>query len=128
MEDGEDLQLAIYSKLFHPVANYCATSYFIITEGLLFTTCKDAFRNGFILRRDSNYIDTYTGVLQRIENTIQFRRKELKQGTIEVGENSSTEDLEIFEKSEASYIIPKKEKNTKCRSEYNDYVTFIDTE
>ena len=75
-----------------------------------------------------NYIDTYKDILERIENTIQFRRKELKAGTIEVGENIPTSDLEIFSKSEDSYIIPKKEKDTKCRSEYNDYVTFIDTE
>ena len=87
MEDGEDLQLAIYSKIFHPTAGYCPTSYFIITDGLLFTTCKDAFSNGIILRRDSIYTDTYASVLERIENTIQFRRKELKEGTIEVGEN-----------------------------------------
>lgn len=128
MEDGEDLQLAIYSKLFHPVADYCPTSYFIITEGLLYTTCKDAFSKGFILRRDINYVDTYSSVLERIENTIVFRMKELKEGAVEVGENIATADLEIFSKSEASYIIPRKEKGTKCRSEYNDYVTFIDTE
>ncbi len=128
MEDGEDLQLAIYSKIFHPMANYCATSYFIISKGLLYSTCKDAFSNGIILRHGRTYTETYTDVLKRIENTVMFRRKEFNDGRIEVGENVCTDDLDIFQQDPSSYIIPKMEKKTKCRSEYNIYETFIDTE
>lgn len=129
MEDGEDLQLAIYSRIFHPTARTCPTSYFIITEGLLFTTCRDAFTNGIILRQDADYIDTYTSVLQKIEKTIHYRRKELDSGHIEVGENVGIDELEIFSPDmKDSFIIPKQEKKVKCLSTYNDYVTFIDTE
>jgi ATP-dependent helicase/nuclease subunit B len=128
MQDREDFQLAIYSKIFHPAAGYCPTSYFIISDGSLFTTCKDAFSKGIILRHDSIYIDTYADVLKRIENTIQFRRKEFRKGRIEVGENVPTGELDIFQLDIAEYIIPKQEKKTKCSSLYNDYLTFIDTE
>jgi hypothetical protein len=128
MENQEDLQLAIYSKIFHDTAGYCPTSYFIISEGSLFTTCADAFRNGFILRPEDDYKDTYTSVLQKIETTIQFRRQELKEGRIEVGEQVSTDELDIYNKREDSYIIPKKKNDIKCSSDYNDYETFIDTE
>ncbi|MDQ2862684.1 MAG: PD-(D/E)XK nuclease family protein, partial [Bacteroidota bacterium] len=128
MEDGQDLQLAIYSKIFHPLANFCPTSYFIITDGLLFTTCKEAFKNGIILRHDIHYTATYAEVIQKIENTTKFRRKELSQGKIEIGESVCMEDLDVFELDSDSYILPIVEKKTKCRSDYNDYVTFIDTE
>ncbi|MEP6949262.1 MAG: PD-(D/E)XK nuclease family protein [Ginsengibacter sp.] len=128
MEDGEDLQLAIYSKIFHPLANYCPTSYFVITEGLLFTTCKDAFNTGIILRQGSNYVNTYSNVLNKIDSTIKFRRKEFSEGKIEVGENVSIDELDIFNLDKNSYIVPKQESSVKCRSDYNDYVTFIDTE
>ncbi len=128
MQDGEDLQLAIYSKIFHPAAGYWPTSYFIISDGLLFTTCKEAFTNGIILRHNSIYADTYADVLKRIGNTVKFRRNEFREGKIEVGENILTEELDIFRLDMANYIIPQQEKKAKCSSLYNDYLTFIDTE
>ena len=128
MEDGEDFQLAIYSKIFHPAAGYCPTSYFIISDGLLFTPCSDAFSKGIILRHESMYADTYADVLKRIENTTRFRRNEFRQGRIEVGENVPEEELDIFHLDPATYIIPKEEKKVKISSSYNDYLTFIDTE
>lgn len=128
MEDGEDLQLAIYSKIFHPIAKFCATSYFIISDGLLFTTSNDAFFKGIILRQNIIYSETYAHVLHKIENTIKFRRKEFSKGTIEVGENVPAEDLDVFGLDPENYIIPKLENKAKISSMYNDYVTFINTE
>ena len=67
-------------------------------------------------------------ILKRIENTIQFRQKEFSESTIEVGENVSIEELNIFKLDTANYIIPKQEKKVKTMSGFNGYVTFIDTE
>ncbi len=67
-------------------------------------------------------------MINKIDNTTKFRKKELSEGKIEVGENVCTEDLNIFSVDETSYIIPNQEKGIKCISGYNDYVTFIDTE
>jgi ATP-dependent helicase/nuclease subunit B len=128
MQDGEDFQLAIYSKIFHQAAGYCPTSYFIISDGSLFTTCKAAFGKGIILRYDGIYTNTYADVLKRIGNTVKFRRNEFRKGKIEVGENILTEELDIFQLDMTNYIIPRQEKKSKCRSLYNDYLTFIDTE
>ncbi len=128
MEDGEDLQLAIYSKIFDPLAKYCATSYFIISDGSLFTTCEDAFKKGRILRKHSIYSETYAHVLHKIENTIKFRKKEFSKGIIEVGENVTAEELDVFSLDPENYIIPKIENKSKIPSMYNEYVTFIDTE
>jgi hypothetical protein len=109
-------------------AHNCPTSYFIITEGLLFTTCKDAFTNAIQLRQDLDYADTYKTVLSKIEKTIQFRRNELYSGLIEAGENVDVNDLKIFSQDVNAYIIPKQERKLKSASTYNDYITFIDTE
>jgi hypothetical protein len=128
MQDGDDLQLAIYSRIFDPLASFCATSYFIIIDGLLFTTCKDAFNNGISLRHDLVYSNTYATALNRIENTIKFRRKELSNGKIEVGEQVCTVDLDVFNLDEKTHILPAMKEKAKVASEYNDYQTFIDTE
>jgi hypothetical protein len=128
MNDGGDLQLAIYSRIFHPAAAYCPTSYFIIREGNLYTACADAFRRGHVLRPDEDYAHTYSGLLNRMSATISFRRAELKNGIIEVGEGIATEELDIFKNDGNDFILPPKSGGCKCPSEYNDYVTFIDTE
>ena len=55
-------------------------------------------------------------------------RNEFHEGRIEVGENVPAEALDIFDLDIADYIIPKQEKKVKCPSDYNDHLTFIDTE
>ena len=132
MTGAEDLQLALYSRIFHPLAKHCPTAYFIIRQGILFTSCKDAFKGGHIVNPKNYLGETYGGLLQKMQATIKFRRKELAQGKIEVGEGVGTEAIEIFEQDEETYILPdiKTENKVpyKASSEYNDYTTFIDTE
>ena len=94
----------------------------------MFTTCADAFKEAIILRRDTDYVTTYTSVIRRIENTMHFRHKQLNDGLIEAGENIDIDELEIFSQQEDLFIIPKQEKKQKVASTYNDYITFIDTE
>ena len=60
--------------------------------------------------------------------TIRFRRAELKNGIIEVGEGRGTEELDIFKNDGNDFILPPKSGGCKSSSVYNDYVTFIDTE
>jgi hypothetical protein len=124
----EDLQLAIYSRLFHPEGRHCATSYFIIREGRMLTTCSDFFKGAIVLSEEQNFSETYSHLLQRMQNTIKFRRSELAKGKIEVGDNACIEDLNLFKNNGEEYLLPKIKSRMKVRSEYNDYTTFIDTE
>ena len=132
MTGTEDLQLAIYSRIFHPLAQHCPTAYFIIRQGILFTSCKDAFKGGHIVNTKNYLGETYGELLQKMEETIRFRREELARGRVEAGEGIETADLEIFHLDQEAFILPGIETRNKvpykARLEYNDYTTFIDTE
>ena len=132
MTGTADLQLAIYSRIFHPLAQHCPTAYFIIRQGILFTSCSDAFKGGHIVNPKNFMGETYGELLSRMEETIRFRREELSKGKIEVGEGVPTEALEIFELGTERYILPETKTENKipykARLEYNEYTTFIDTE
>lgn len=132
MTGTEDLQLAIYSKIFHPVAQHCPTAYFIIRQGILFTSCVDAFKGGHIVNQKNYLGETYGQLLKKMEETIRLRRTELSHGRVEVGEAVPAEALEIFQLDSDIYILPETKTENKvpykARAEYNDYTTFIDTE
>ena len=132
MTGTQDLQLAIYSRIFHPLAKHCPTAYFIIRQGILFTSCSDAFKGGHIVNPKNMLGETYGELLTRMETTIKFRRDELAAGKIEVGEAVPAEALDVFQLDAETYILPEtKTENRvpyKASSEYNDYSTFIDTE
>ncbi|MGZ5135452.1 MAG: PD-(D/E)XK nuclease family protein, partial [Flavitalea sp.] len=132
MTGTEDLQLAIYSRIFHPLAKHCPTAYFIIRQGILFTSCVDAFKGGHIVHQKNYLGETYGELLKRMEETIRFRREELAKGMVEVGEAVPTEALDVFGLDAETYILPETKTENKvpykARLEYNDYTTFIDTE
>jgi hypothetical protein len=132
MTGTEDLQLAIYSRIFHPVAQHCPTAYFIIRQGILFTSCADAFKGGHIVNQENYLGETYGQLLKRMEETIRYRRLELASGRIEVGEAIPTEALDVFQLDPGKYILPEKKSENKvlykARMQYNEYTTFIDTE
>src|SRR5215204_1155881 len=132
MTGTEDLQLAIYSRIFHPLAHHCPTAYFIIRQGILFTSRKDAFKGGHIVNSKNYLGESYGVLLKRMENTIRYRRNELAEGKIEVGEAVPAEALEVFELDAETYIHPETKTENKVAykaiSQYNDYTTFIETE
>jgi ATP-dependent helicase/nuclease subunit B len=132
MTGSEDLQLAIYSRIFHPVAQHCPTAYFIIRQGILFTSCADAFKGGHIVNQENYLGETYGQLLKRMEETIRYRRQELAKGRVEVAEAVAEESLDVFQLDKEIFILPptmsENKKKYKARSEYNEYTTFIDTE
>jgi len=132
MTGTEDLQLAIYSRIFHPVAQHCPTAYFIIRQGTLFTSCADAFKGGHIVNQENYLGETYGQLLKRMEETIRYRRQELAKGRVEVGDGVPKEALDVYQLDPERYILPDTRSENKvlykARMEYNDYTTFIDTE
>jgi ATP-dependent helicase/nuclease subunit B len=132
MTGTEDLQLAIYSRIFHPVAQHCPTAYFIIRQGILFTSCADAFKDGHIVNQENYLGETYGQLLKRMEETIRYRRQELAKGRVEVGDAVPAEALDVFQLDPATYILPETRTENKvlykARMDYNEYTTFIDTE
>ena len=132
MTGTTDLQLAIYSRIFHPVAKHCPTAYFIIRQGILFTSCADAFKGGHIVNQKNALGETYSELLERMETTIRFRRTELSIGKVEVGEAVPAEALDIYQLDPETHILPgirtENKVQYKGNSLYNEFTTFIDTE
>lgn len=127
MDEQQDLQLAIYSKVFHKGDSFCPTAYYIIDSKLMFCSDRHAFKDAIQVPRNNDFPAAYRNMMQQVEGIIAERRKELSAGEIEVGECVSTDELPVYN-SAFSSILPKPDKKQKPSSKYNNFSTFIDTE
>lgn len=126
MYDEEDLQLAIYSKIFNKEESFCPTAYFIIENELLFCTDRSAFKKAIIIPPGGRFPANYEDQLQQLQKVVARRREELSKGEIEVGEAVEVAQLSIYQKG-CTELLPSPEKGIKPKSKYNNYSTFIDT-
>ncbi len=94
----------------------------------MLTTCSDFFKGAMKINTEQKFSETYSHLLHRMSNTISFRRSELTKGKIEVGDNACIEDLDIFRNDSEEYLLPEIKGGNKVYSEYNEYMTFIDSE
>jgi len=84
---GADLQLAIYSKLSTEDSSYAHTAYFIIDEAKLIAKDNKAFSSALLPRVDDTSLRTYADIIALMENTFEFRMKELGSGFIDLDTN-----------------------------------------
>jgi hypothetical protein len=123
MKDDRDLQLALYSSLFNDTGGFSPTAYFIISTGRLYTRDQKAFKHGIPAGSD-DWAAAYEHQLAKLFRTVDYRREELKQGKIEMGEGIPIEELEIFSLDPDEYLIPAEKDKFKEPSRFNDYSTF----
>jgi len=80
----EDLQLTLYAYLHEPPGQWAHTGYYIIERGQLITRNKEAFQEAFPVTPDLDQNETYQTILQRMQQTYQWRMDQLSKGSIEV--------------------------------------------
>jgi len=109
IEEGTDLQLALYQKIY-PGAN--ASSYFLLNEGKLLV--RKLSSN--LLGQAVSFIEAMDGVssahtIIAAEKSIDFRKKEFKTGVLEVGYEMPLEELQLgyFINQELEQLYPLQE-------------------
>lgn len=128
MAGNRDFQLAVYSALMRRDDEFIPTAYFILSRGMLLTRSMDAFPNGILVGQDRLQKD-YSILLESIEASVRFRREELKEGRIEVGQGCPIGELDIY--SDGTRYLPDtsggKANKKKTAPKYDDYKTFTES-
>lgn len=85
IRNGEDLQLVLYSYLLSPDNTWAHTAYFIIEEARMIARNRKAFKQATVPPGclDDHY-EASQHILQRMENTYQWRKEQILQGFIEL--------------------------------------------
>ena len=101
IRNEEDLQLALYAHLLAPDTAYPHTAYFIIEKGKLIARNKQAFQHiSPVVSDDADHREIYRRVLQRMEATYHWRRKQILEGAIEVRSVQTLQELDEHYESE----------------------------
>ena len=128
MNDNRDFQLAVYSKISSLPENFIPTAYFILSKGILLSRSQGTFPGGILCGKGELNQD-YRELTESIAKSAEFRRRELSQGKIEVGQDMNASLLEIFQDETRFHpdSSGQKTKKKKVAARYDDFKTFIDS-
>ena len=100
IEENKDIQLALYyAMLKKEMDRNIRTGFFLFNTGNLYTRSEFDGENVKIISVDESGGEDY--VLNKIAESVQFRRKEFSEGKIEIGEEFPLEDLDYYEGKDA---------------------------
>lgn len=84
IRNEEDLQLVIYSKLLTEEQAWAHSAYFIIENGKLIARNNAAFREARAIAPDSQHTEVHPRILARMEQTYQWRVRQIQAGQVEI--------------------------------------------
>jgi len=125
-EEERELQLVIYSLILDKETNEIPTAYFIIDHAVMLARTNIAFNNALVVGLD----DDYKGIHERIKNEIllsyDLRKKEFKEGQIEVGIGFKENELhsELWKEENECVPLLKDSKKRKTGNPYTNYGNF----
>lgn len=103
IEEERDLQLILYREMMRQeTGNSVKTGYFLLNDGKLYTRYN--FKGKGVVQLNSHGKEEE--MLQRIVNSVEYRRSELAKGTLEMGEESSLNALAYHNDTEDMNLIP----------------------
>lgn len=123
VEDDEDLQLAIYSRMAGDMKGYAHAGFYIILGQVLHSKNKKAFKNA-TTPQERDHSQAYSEIWERMENTYQNRMDEFKEGIIKV----QMWDISAKDAKELPYDGINALKLRQKANEYNDYITLAGLE
>lgn len=97
MQNGEDLQLVIYSRLLEGGANWAHTAYFTIESETMIARNRRAFKTAQVTPKvDQSFEEIHQAIWNKIEATYAWRMQEVAAGRIEVRTDDTLEALEDY--------------------------------
>ncbi len=97
IRNEEDLQLVLYSYLLPPDNTWAHTAYFIIEEARMIARNRKAFQRTTIPPGGiDDHHEACQRILQRMENTYQWRRDQILQGLVELRYAQNADALNDF--------------------------------
>ncbi len=94
IQNEEDLQLVLYSKLITEQTDWSHTGYFILDKGELIARNNQAFSDCTALNVDADHIAINERILSKMQATFKWRLEQLNKGQIEIRTKQTQLDLE----------------------------------
>lgn len=121
LSSGEDIQLALYSRLLTGKEGFAHTAFFIIEKARLLVRNTQAFADAQAVQDEVDHTEVYALLLERLEKTYQWRLQQLKSGEVEVRCSHTQSDLEDHYGEELLEILEMKTEN----APFDDYDALI---
>ncbi|MEO1435682.1 MAG: PD-(D/E)XK nuclease family protein, partial [Bacteroidota bacterium] len=91
----EDLQLAFYAKMVGQ-EQWAHTAYFIIKDALMISRNQQGFQEAQAIDPDSDHVQVYTSLWEKMEKTFDWRLQQLQEGKIELRTENTDHLLDAF--------------------------------
>jgi len=97
IQNGEDLQLVLYSKLLEPPEQWAHTAYFILEDGKMIARNKEAFSDAVAAPGIwESHADACEAIFARMERTFAWRMDQVRKGHIELRNARTAPELEAI--------------------------------
>ncbi|MEM6725391.1 MAG: hypothetical protein AAF598_15225, partial [Bacteroidota bacterium] len=91
----EDLQLAFYAKMVGQ-DQWAHTAYFIIKDAMLISRNQQGFQEAQAIDPDSDHVQVYETLWEKMERTFEWRWQQLQAGKIELRTEHTDHLLDLF--------------------------------
>lgn len=132
LKNNESVQLAIYTELLSELTDesHVPTAYYLMPMGRLYTT--NPFVGSYVERIKVDE-DKTGDIVYRIVNSYLYRRNEIQNGRIEMGEEEPLSLLDYFNETTSLHLLPLKSKGTgkdgddmKAANIFSNYINLKD--
>jgi len=122
VKEGKSVQLSIYKALIcEKDKNVVSkTAYFLLSSGILISSYE--FKGAQVFKIDSK--SSEEEILQKIENSIEYRRKQFGEGIIEEGEEGPLAQILYFNDQEENSLIQLESDSSGKNKKKNYYSSF----
>ena len=121
IKSNEDLQLVLYSKLITGDDRWAHTAYFVISTGKFYARNNQAFQEATAVNPQADHTAIHAAIWQEMENTYNWRQRQLKEGNIEVRTKVTIAEIEEMSAVDLNEVLEMKKEDAR----YDDYRALI---
>lgn len=121
IRNEEDIQLVMYARFMPPEENWAHTGYFIIKKGRLLVRNNAAFSDVSALRKEADHREINHRIWEKMQNTWNWRKEQLRRGMIEVRTTATISELEKIYENQLWDLLEMKKDN----AAYDDYSVLL---
>jgi ATP-dependent helicase/nuclease subunit B len=109
IQNGEDLQLVLYSKLLPPPEAWPHSAYFILEDAKMIARSNAAFKEAVVAGKFEDHAAACEAIFARMEQTFAWRMGQVKEGKIELRNARTAFELEQLYEGQLWEILEMKQ-------------------
>jgi hypothetical protein len=96
IQNGEDLQLVLYSKLLPPPEEWPHSAYFILEDAKLVARNTAAFKEAIVAGKFDDHAAACASIFEKMEKTFAWRMAQITEGRVELRTARTAQELEAM--------------------------------